>query len=163
MFEHMKKCRNRFVSHIVVHKTRHHGTPRNQISFTAHVFKDGIRLLPVPRFRIQADQGVQKHRVGFELRASQPVVDKLSQVEVPGSDAGLEEEGVGGEVRVRPKLCHEIEGGDCFAEMADINVADQTVAEKVKVGGFLGGAERRRWWEFGGSGKREAQAWHVCH
>ena len=99
---------------------------------------------------------------GSSCEQAQPVVDKISQVEVPGSDAGLEEEGVGREVRVRPALCHEIEGGDCFGEMADINVAYQTVAERVKVGGFLG-AERRRWGEFGGSGKREAQARHVCH
>lgn len=58
-----------------------------------------------------------------------------------------------------PALRQEIKGGDCFAEMADINLVDQTVVEKLKVGGFR--TERRRWREFGGSGKREAEARHI--
>lgn len=86
---------------------------------------------------------------------NQPGVDKSAQVEIPGPDTGLEEEGVDGEIWVSPALGHEIKGGDCFAEMTHIDVADQTVIEGIKIGAFLR-SERRWQWEFGGSVKREA-------
>lgn len=39
---------------------------------------------------------------------NQPGVDESAQVEIPGPDAGLEEEGVDGEIWVSPALGHEI-------------------------------------------------------
>lgn len=74
---------------------------------------------------------------------SQPGVDEFSELEVPGPDAGLEEEGVGGEIWVGAAVGHEIEGGYCFAEMAHIDLGDQTVMERLKVW-ILMVSERRR-------------------
>lgn len=52
-----------------------------------------------------------------------------AEIEIAGPNTGFEEEGIGGEVRVGPVLDHEIKGRDCFAEVARIEVADQTVVK----------------------------------
>ena len=64
---------------------------------------------------------------------SQPGVNEFSELKVPGPDTGLEEEGVGGEVWVDTLLGHEIEGRDCFVEVADIEVVDQMVVKGFRV------------------------------
>lgn len=56
-------------------------------------------------------------------------MDDSTELEVSGSDAGLEEHGVGGEIRAEIGARHEIEGGDCFIDAADIGMADQTGLE----------------------------------
>lgn len=63
-------------------------------------------------------------------------VDELSELEIAGPDAGLEEEGVGGEVWVGPVMDHKIKGGDCFAEAAHIEVVDQTALVWLKIEAF---------------------------
>lgn len=52
-------------------------------------------------------------------------MDGSAEFEVSGSDAGLEEDGVGGEIGAVIGAGHEIEGGDCFIDAAHICVADQ--------------------------------------
>lgn len=60
-------------------------------------------------------------------------MNEFTELETAGPDAGLEEERVGGEVWVGTLLGHEIKGGDCFVEMAHIEVVDQTVLKRFKV------------------------------
>lgn len=60
-------------------------------------------------------------------------VNEFAELEVPGPYTGLEEERVGGEVWVGTLLGHEIKGGDCFVEVAHIEVVDQTVVKGFTV------------------------------
>lgn len=55
-----------------------------------------------------------------------------AEFEIAGPNTGFEEEGIGGKVWVGPVLNHEIEGGDCFAEVASIEVVDQTVIKGLE-------------------------------
>lgn len=83
-------------------------------------------------------------------------MDGSTQFEVSGSDAGLEEHGVGGEIRGEIGAGHEIKGGDCFIDVPHIRMADQAAFERLKGdaivrfsdGGFMAGVvvgfERRR-------------------
>lgn len=83
-------------------------------------------------------------------------MDSSTQFEVSGSDAGLEEHGVGGEIRGKTGAGHEIKGGDCFMDVPHIGMADQAAFERLKAdaiarfsdGGFMAGVvvgfERRR-------------------
>lgn len=59
-------------------------------------------------------------------------MDDLTQSEVPGSDAGLEEHGVGGEVWGEIRAGHETKDRDCFLNAARICVADQAVFERFE-------------------------------
>lgn len=76
-------------------------------------------------------------------------MDGSTQFEVSGSDAGLEENGVGGEIRVEIGAGHEIKGGDCFIDSAHIRMVDQTALERLEAddiwsssdGGFMAGVE----------------------
>ena len=60
-------------------------------------------------------------------------VNEFAELEVPGPYTGLEEEGVGGEVWVGTLLGHEMEGQDCFVEVAHIEVVDLTVVKGFRV------------------------------
>ena len=53
------------------------------------------------------------------------------------SDAGLEEDGVGGEVWWDVLQGHEIKGGECMVEVAHVELADPTVLEELEVGVFV--------------------------
>ena len=63
-------------------------------------------------------------------------MDEFLELEVADSDAGLEEDGVAGEVWWGVLLGHEIKGRDCMAKVANVELADQTVLEGLEVGGF---------------------------
>ena len=95
-------------------------------------------------------------------------MDEFPELEVAESDAGLEEDGEGGEVWWGVLLGHEIKGGERMTEVAHVELADQTVLEGLEVGVFegVGGEDNvlagrlqgfgRRWEEgLGGRGKRE--------
>lgn len=56
-------------------------------------------------------------------------MEETTELEISGSDAGFEEDGVGGEVRGEVRARHEIKGGDCFLQMAEIGMADETGLE----------------------------------
>lgn len=47
-------------------------------------------------------------------------MNESAEVETAGPNAGFEEVGIGGDVRVGPLLDHELNGGDCLAEVAPI-------------------------------------------
>lgn len=103
---------------------RYHSAPRNQVPLLTHSFEYISSRLPVAVFRVEANEGVEHNRVEFELRIEKRRVNKLSQKEVSGSDAGFEEDGVGSEVRGEAILGHKIQGGDCFFDVAGISMAD---------------------------------------
>ena len=75
-------------------------------------------------------------------------MDYFPELEVAESDAGLEEDGIGGEVWWGFLLGHKIKGRDCTAEVAHVELADQTVLEGLEVGVFtrVGGGDNV-WWE----------------
>ena len=60
-------------------------------------------------------------------------MDEFPELEVAESNAGLEEDGVGGEVWWGVLLGHEIKGRDCMAEVAHVELANQTVLEGLEV------------------------------
>ena len=64
-------------------------------------------------------------------------MDEFPELEVAESDAGLEEDGVGGEIWWGVLLGHEIKGGECMVEAAHVELADQTVLEGLEVGVFV--------------------------
>lgn len=54
-------------------------------------------------------------------------MDVPTEMELPGADAGLEQEGVGDEVRMGPTSGHGIEGRNRISEVTRIKVGgDQT-------------------------------------
>ena len=64
-------------------------------------------------------------------------MDEFPELEVAESDAGLEEDGVGGEVWWGVLQGHEIKGGECMVEVAHVELADLTVLEGLEVGVFV--------------------------
>lgn len=58
-----------------------------------------------------------------------------TETELTGADAGLEEEGVGDEVRMGPTPSHRIEDGNRISEMTRIKVGgDQTDVDRLGTG-----------------------------
>lgn len=76
-------------------------------------------------------------------------MDGSTQFEVSGPDARLEENGVGGEIRVQIGAGHEIKGGDCLIDAAHIRMVDETALKRFEAddigrfsyGGFMAGVE----------------------
>lgn len=78
-------------------------------------------------------------------------MDDAAADEIPGADAGPEEDGVGDEVGGDAAIGHEVEGGEGIVEAAGIGEADEAVLEGLE-GGMFGGNSGRGGGDGGGDG-----------